>query len=615
MNKYPYTISWDAVQCYDLAEALLNGMSLKECLKLKDNYLTVYPFQYGIITLWEILIIFFKDNAVSAYQVIQIVMTGIANVYLYKIVKLFSKNEKFELSFLLLTLLWIIPYLMAPYAYAFGIGLSLSICSLYYFIKYLRLNKIVDIVLASIFVILAIYLKMNYAILAIAYVVYIIFIYNSRLVAKLKLIVIAVGILLLGMNSVNIAARIFGKNLLPAGVPMTAWLMMGSPIDDFYSDPESLNRNPGFYNGYNWYLAIESDYNQEKMKEIISQDFDKLTTFISNNPLKTVEFYYYKLIGTWDSRDFLANIYMTGDGVFDRNSAYLKNLDTGVQGLIIDQITNIGTSLIFLGSVAMLLLKRKNIINNEFCIIVIWFIGGFLYHMLFETKPIYVYPYVTILLPLAAIGISELTKEFKSMSYFSKKRKHKLFVISSLILLVLIFGYNRRSISINVYESYADVPTEINMTGDAIYLRQKLMVNNDCLADGIELNYSGEINDDELYYMIYDKDKVLRTGIITKRDFEKDNQWVSSKFKTLRLKANEEYTIEVFLKGNSNNDFKLIYGDSAWANGRFVEINNDIQENKVLNVKLSGKEKGRFYYYQDIKKIRINELYHDIVMY
>lgn len=611
MNSFPYTLTADALDCYSLAEELLKGTSLTECLSLRDNYLTVYPFQYGIISLWKIIILLFKDNAVIAYRVLQIIMSGITNIYLYKIMNLFNKDVKNDYAFLLLTFLWIIPYLMAPYAYAFGIGLALAIISLYYFIKYIRNEKVIDIILSSIFGIFSIYMKMNYAVLLIAYIIYIIFINRKVLMKKIILTICTLLMLILGMNSVNIMARVIEKESLPKGVPMSAWLIMGSQNNSFFESPFNPNGNPGYYNAYNWMLAINADNDQEEMNRIIHEDFDKLGEVIAENPLKTLEFYYDKLIATWDSRDFMANIYMTGDGFFDRESSYLQDLDSGYKGLIIDQITNIATVLIFLGSTAMLISRRNNDEDNEYCIIIIWFIGGFLYHLLFETKAVYVYPYVTALLPLAAKGLSKLSNHVIEFRKIALKKK----IIIAISVIVGISGityfYNSQKFPGNVYESYADAPTEINMIGDAIYLKQDFVLEKNSIANEIELNYSGNINDDELYFMIYEQDKVLRTGIITKDNFEENNPWVKASFKSLKLKANKEYTIEVFLKGNTNDNFNLIYGDSAWANDRFIEINNETQENKVLNTKLLGDKISDFYYYQDIELVRINELYYN----
>ena len=54
---------------------------------------------------------------------------------------------------------------------------------------------------------------------------------------------------------------------------------------------------------------------------------------------------------------------------------------------------------------------KNNTYDNKNFVLIITFLGGFLFHVLWETKSIYVIPFYIMLLPSAADGI-EVTNEF-----------------------------------------------------------------------------------------------------------------------------------------------------------------------------------------------------------
>ena len=64
------------------------------------------------------------------------------------------------------------------------------------------------------------------------------------------------------------------------------------------------------------------------------------------------------------------------------------------------------TSFIFAISLLVIINRRKNITNEAILLIVI-FIGGFLFHTIWEAKSRYIILYVVILIPLCSIEIEK----------------------------------------------------------------------------------------------------------------------------------------------------------------------------------------------------------------
>ena len=60
----------------------------------------------------------------------------------------------------------------------------------------------------------------------------------------------------------------------------------------------------------------------------------------------------------------------------------------------------------------MLIQNRKNL-SNELILLVTIFIGGFLFHVMWEAKSRYIIPYIIVLIPVATICINKIQFKFK----------------------------------------------------------------------------------------------------------------------------------------------------------------------------------------------------------
>ena len=76
------------------------------------------------------------------------------------------------------------------------------------------------------------------------------------------------------------------------------------------------------------------------------------------------------------------------------------------------------TILIYGGAFIAILKNRKNL-SNELILLITIFIGGVLFHTIWEMKSRYTLPYVIMLMPVASIGIEYLTSKISF-------KKHKI---------------------------------------------------------------------------------------------------------------------------------------------------------------------------------------------
>jgi hypothetical protein len=69
-------------------------------------------------------------------------------------------------------------------------------------------------------------------------------------------------------------------------------------------------------------------------------------------------------------------------------------------------------NLIYGGGLIAVIKNRKNL-NNECILLITIFIGGVLFHTMWEMKSRYTMPYVVMIIPIANIGIQEMAQKIK----------------------------------------------------------------------------------------------------------------------------------------------------------------------------------------------------------
>lgn len=602
---FGYKSQTDSLACLKIAQYLNDGHTLSQAMLLDDKYLVMFPFQYGFISILRLLELIVGDYCIFAYQCIQILFSGIANVLLYKCITLKKNSDiKDKITFCLLSILWVIPYLYAPYVYGMSLGLSLSIISFYYFSKYNITHNKSQLIISIIILIVAIAIKMNYAILAIAYLLYFIFLYHDKIKAKIINISIAILAILVGLNINGFMANVIDGTNLGKGIPLMGWLVMSSPNKNEGNTRWFSYANPGYYNAYIYEVMLEANYDSQIASEIINKDLLETVDYIKNNPQKSLSYYWYKFASTWDSSDFLTSSFMTGEGDYDPDNSFVQSLDNGILRIVIDQVTNVGSVLILLGTVVYLYKYRKHI--DYLSVIPIWFIGGFVYHMLFEAKATYVYPYITILLPLATLGIINVIDNWKIKDKINKN----IVIVSIILFSSLIFIINKQKYPLYCYESYADIPQLLPVNSKQDYIEQDFVLDYDTEINSIEINYEGNLNENILKISILENGKYLKTIDVYQNDIH-GKTWGKIDLESIKLKKNKLYTLQLFVEGNSESNFQLYVGPSEWANGKYVRLNSSTIDNSVINIKLYGLENSRWYYYQDNTIEYISDLYYE----
>ena len=140
------------------------------------------------------------------------------------------------------------------------------------------------------------------------------------------------------------------------------------------------------------------------------------------HPIYTLEFYKDKILSMWAEPTMASEIYNTQRGVDPTNNQLFVLLMEGNNFEILKLSQKIIDGMIYTGTLIYVILKRKNM-SNEMLLLVLIFLGGFGFHLLWEAKSRYILPYVVILIPVAVEGMDEITK------YLRKKKEEKVLLL------------------------------------------------------------------------------------------------------------------------------------------------------------------------------------------
>ena len=198
-----------------------------------------------------------------------------------------------------------------------------------------------------------------------------------------------------------------------SGIPKIAWVTMG------LNDTPMYGRIAGWYDAYveNVYTETEGDFAaiEQESKQDLS---DRLTTFITN-PRYTLRFFRNKILSTWTDSLF-QSIWsgpMKTDGQ-EVEGTLTKSIyrEDGKLRPMLYFFAHVILVLIYLGVFAALAFGRQFPTSEQTFLLLptIYLSGGFLFHLFWETKSQYVYPYMVLLLPLAAYGLVQLVDFLKN---------------------------------------------------------------------------------------------------------------------------------------------------------------------------------------------------------
>lgn len=442
----------------------------------EGGYLFRYPFQAGIILFYYLLTFVFGVDNYIGLQFVNVIALVAVYVLLSKLAAGFWKDER-KLPVLVYTVLILWTPLAFYVTYLYGIlpGMALSLGAVYCVARYLDSGKYRYVLPACLCMGVATVIKMNCLIYMIAAACFLLYdaieavcgssgndsskvsglqeesggregdswsdsvssdvnldLQNkisgaerkggfrgksgvNRAVASLGVIVL-MGLSVMGCNEVvnRYVERLSGYEA-GEGFEMLAWVVMGL---------QETPLGPGGYSGYIGDIYVRHDYDADKVREAAWTDIRKVMTRMSENPLdEGVTFFARKNAFQWNDPSFISLDRTKGRDSAIEMPEFVSDLIDGRGSVGFYVLMNYFQTLLLAGMLLYLFLNWKSRNLYELMGAVI-FLGGYLFHFVWESSASYTIPYFVVMIPYAVKGMTDWVRYVENVpAYMARNRQ------------------------------------------------------------------------------------------------------------------------------------------------------------------------------------------------
>lgn len=443
----------DALQLDEIMQAFSRGdySSLQE-----GGYLFVYPFQVTYVLIGQVLQALCGPSNYLVYQLLNVVSILCNLYFLYQITwELFHDRRVCAVMQLLSMGCWFY-YVFATFIYADLWSFAVQSAAFLLEIRYLNRRRLRDIIGAGICIAAATLLKTNCYVALIAMILILLMDAVKAAVSVtagtaasgnagaliLRAVLFGVMFVVLtkgAQSAVNLGtARAAGIEKMPEGVPSAAYFAMGM---------EETEGKYGWYNGRNVGLFRDAGYDREQTVLDARETMKASIGEFQNSKRYLIRFYAGKFLSQWGDptcvsmREMEETRRHTGE-----LPKLVDSLIFGTGSRILQWGMNVTHSLIYLGLAVYLLsvtgsaLRRKqklrmpaqnvqqgqngqqtqngqqaqkqgqhlHTVSEPEILLVLFLVGGMLFHQIWEASGRYTMRYYLTMLPLAAWGICRL---------------------------------------------------------------------------------------------------------------------------------------------------------------------------------------------------------------
>lgn len=376
------------------------------------SYMSLWPFQAGLVLFEETILRLIPDADEMTIQWIYMPFMALSLLSAYMAVRKMFSSVRTRILWVILMGLCFPYYFYINNMYGEVPGIALLFFALWMLMEYIQRERIIFLLLSGIGIAGSIIFRKNSLIFLIACCLILLTLFWTDRKRKYLL---ATGALILFSIAASVFPRTFyetrAHNTMGPGVPAVAYIAMGLQWSE--------GRDAGNWNGFHSDLYINSDYDEEYTSEVSKESIKESLAYMGTHPGYTISFYFHKLLSQWGREDYMC-LYSTLDFYGDRSPA-AWNIYQGNAKNIFMRIISIHQDIVYFGAlcfcVTTAFARKKRLLripspkeSGEFMhlILLVTFIGGFLFSMLWEGGARYVLPYFVMLTPYAAEGLGRV---------------------------------------------------------------------------------------------------------------------------------------------------------------------------------------------------------------
>ncbi|MBO5999712.1 MAG: glycosyltransferase family 39 protein [Lachnospiraceae bacterium] len=411
-------------------------------------YLGIYPFQITYVFTGEIIGRLFGPDRFIVYQLLNVISILLTVLLLYGIARVCFEEKGAALWTAVLSAGMLFLFLYSSHIYNDIWSIAPQTAALYFAVRYLKNGRLRDGIFCAIGMALSVFFKSNcyIALVAVEIMMFLSLLQQtgqkkssgmreentaaaSRRVpqwAVTLILMILMPLLCRALTGAvsDLYARRAGMESMPGGTPAVAYFAMGMREGD---------NSYGWYNGYNAWVIQEYDYDSAAAAERSAADMKASIAEFTRRPKYAVKFYLMKFLSQWldPTCCSMREYELTARHQEGKQPAVLQDYIFGKRAYLIEQLTDVYHTLIYILVLVYLILsavrarqKRKETgeyegIGTGPALLILFILGGMLFHQIWEASSRYVLRYYIAMIPLAGAGLSglfqALTKKSKPM--------------------------------------------------------------------------------------------------------------------------------------------------------------------------------------------------------
>lgn len=368
----------------------------------RGGYISMCTNQIGLVLIELVIAKLSFENTNIVFQILNAIFLISSFYIISKITLKLFKNKKIAIYTYICLMLFIPIFFYITFVYGNIIGFFLSMLSIWFELKFLEYKKYRYAFLSGIFIALAIMAKNNYLVTLIAMCLIIIInvLENKKIIYLIVVIIYTSLFICVNILFTRTIETITGRQLND-GIPAITYIAMGMQEGKYA---------PGWFNDYNFKIYREN-LDIEKIKEISKQDILKRIQEFKEDKKYFLEFYSKKILSQWNNptfQSFWVNKRRKSD---IQRPWYVKSiLGKGKVNKVLTKYMDIYQTIILFGVTVYLIRDYKKIKGNKLIFILV-FIGGFLFHIIWEAKCQYTITYFILLIPYSVKGYDLITKK------------------------------------------------------------------------------------------------------------------------------------------------------------------------------------------------------------
>lgn len=372
----------------------------------EGGYLYRYPHQIGMM-LYEALLGNITVNTRLLFLA-NLMLVIATNWLLFRAALRLWPDEPLVARFtVVLSFAFLAPLFFILFAYGLIPGCAAMCGGVYLLLCFVQEERWYTLAGGALLLALASFFKMNFAIGIVAALICLaLWLLQKPSARRVLACLFVAAVCLLFRPAANMAFTAATGVPVSEGLPSVLWVAMGT-------DPDNDVLAPGWYNSYNantyWDNAGDLEAAAEAGREKLR---DNLTRYVEE-PTLAIRFFGKKLISIWCEPTFQSiwsgPLAWCGQSANTRMTRSIYDMGTGYWVLYHEMKAVL--LLVLLGALAGLLLERRR--PERWLFPCVYLTGGVLFHLIWEGKSQYIYPYILLLIPLSACALARLAQKMK----------------------------------------------------------------------------------------------------------------------------------------------------------------------------------------------------------